>query len=201
MARLMLSATLGAALTAFAALPSPASADDAQIARGRYLVIARGLLGLPHAGRAAGLARHEALPRRIGRRLRDSGRRRIRRTESDARQGDRDRVVEQRPDRHRDPHRQDAGRARLSPVMPWPALSHLTDEDAQAIAAFLKSVPAVDNKNAGPIRPQGKVDGVRLRHPAGRRLQRAARGEEIAASRVYFGRRSRPTPLLTNWGV
>ena len=44
----------------------------------------------------------------------------------------------------------------LSPVMPWPALSHLTDEDAQAIAAFLKSVPAVDHKNAGPIGPKEK---------------------------------------------
>ena len=81
MARLMLSATLGAALTAFAALPSPASADDAQVARGRYLVVARRLLGLPHARRVAGLARHEALPRRIGRRLRDSGRGHVRRPE------------------------------------------------------------------------------------------------------------------------
>ena len=40
----------------------------------------------------------------------------------------------------------------LSPVMPYPALSHLTDEDAQAIAAFLKSLPAVNNKNLGPIK-------------------------------------------------
>jgi mono/diheme cytochrome c family protein len=39
----------------------------------------------------------------------------------------------------------------LSPVMPYPALSHLTDEDAQAIAAFLKGLPPVNNKNAGPI--------------------------------------------------
>ena len=45
----------------------------------------------------------------------------------------------------------------LFPVMPWPALSHLTDEDAQAIAAFLKSIPAVDHKNAGPIGPNEKA--------------------------------------------
>ena len=45
----------------------------------------------------------------------------------------------------------------LFPVMPWPALSHLTDDDAQAIAAFLKSIPAVDNKNAGPIGPNEKA--------------------------------------------
>jgi mono/diheme cytochrome c family protein len=34
----------------------------------------------------------------------------------------------------------------LSPVMPYPAFSHLTDEDARAIAAFLKSIPPVSNK-------------------------------------------------------
>ena len=34
----------------------------------------------------------------------------------------------------------------LSPVMPWPAFAHLTDEDAGAIAAFLKSLPPVSNK-------------------------------------------------------
>ena len=36
--------------------------------------------------------------------------------------------------------------------MPYPALSHLSDDDAQAIVAFLKSLPAVSNgvKNFGP---------------------------------------------------
>jgi hypothetical protein len=36
--------------------------------------------------------------------------------------------------------------------MPYPALSHLSDADAQAIAAFLKSLPPVSNpvKNFGP---------------------------------------------------
>ena len=34
----------------------------------------------------------------------------------------------------------------LSPVMPYPALAHLTDEDAQAIVAFLKSLPQISNK-------------------------------------------------------
>jgi mono/diheme cytochrome c family protein len=40
----------------------------------------------------------------------------------------------------------------LSPVMPYPALSHLTDADAQAIVAFLKSLTPVTNqvKNFGP---------------------------------------------------
>jgi hypothetical protein len=40
----------------------------------------------------------------------------------------------------------------LSPVMPYPALSHLSDVDAQAVVAFLKSLPPVSNKvkNFGP---------------------------------------------------
>ncbi len=34
----------------------------------------------------------------------------------------------------------------LSGVMPYAALSHLTDEDASAIVAFLRSLPPVNNK-------------------------------------------------------
>ncbi|HLX98102.1 MAG TPA: c-type cytochrome [Roseiarcus sp.] len=43
----------------------------------------------------------------------------------------------------------------LSPVMPFAAFSHLADEDAEAIAAFLKSLPPVSNKvrNFGPKEP------------------------------------------------
>ena len=43
----------------------------------------------------------------------------------------------------------------LSPVMPYAAFSHLTDADAEAIAAFLKSLPPVSNKvrNFGPKEP------------------------------------------------
>jgi hypothetical protein len=36
--------------------------------------------------------------------------------------------------------------AQLSGVMPYAALSHLTDEDASAIVAFLQSLPPVNNK-------------------------------------------------------
>ncbi len=45
----------------------------------------------------------------------------------------------------------------LSPVMPWPGFSHLTDVDAFAIAAFLRSLPAVDNKTPGPFKPADQV--------------------------------------------
>ena len=51
----------------------------------------------------------------------------------------------------------------LSPVMPYPALSHLSDADAQAIVAFLKSLPAVSNetKNFGPTdKPTTSVSTV-----------------------------------------
>lgn len=34
----------------------------------------------------------------------------------------------------------------LAPVMPWRSMSHLTDDDAIAIAAYLKSIPAISNK-------------------------------------------------------
>ena len=40
----------------------------------------------------------------------------------------------------------------LSPIMPWPALSKLTHEDALAIAAYLKSLPAVKNAVPGPYK-------------------------------------------------
>lgn len=44
------------------------------------------------------------------------------------------------------------GRA-LSGVMPFDALSHLTPADAQAIVAYLRSLPPVKNAVPGPIGP------------------------------------------------
>jgi mono/diheme cytochrome c family protein len=41
----------------------------------------------------------------------------------------------------------------LAPIMPWHAFAELTKQDAQAIAAFLKSLPAVSNKVPGPFGP------------------------------------------------
>jgi len=41
----------------------------------------------------------------------------------------------------------------LSQIMPWPALSHLTADDAAAIAAYLKSLPPVKNAVPGPFAP------------------------------------------------
>jgi mono/diheme cytochrome c family protein len=43
-------------------------------------------------------------------------------------------------------------RRKLSEIMPWPALSHLTREDVQAIAAYLQSLPPVKNAVPGPFK-------------------------------------------------
>lgn len=39
----------------------------------------------------------------------------------------------------------------LAPIMPWMSLASLTDEDAHAIAAYLKSLPPISNKAPGPF--------------------------------------------------
>ena len=44
----------------------------------------------------------------------------------------------------------------LSGVMPYAVFSHLTDEDASAIAAFLKSLPPVNNEVVN-YKPSEKV--------------------------------------------
>jgi mono/diheme cytochrome c family protein len=41
----------------------------------------------------------------------------------------------------------------LAPIMPWHAFANLTDGDARAIVAFLKSLPPVQNKVPGPFGP------------------------------------------------
>jgi mono/diheme cytochrome c family protein len=41
----------------------------------------------------------------------------------------------------------------LAPIMPWRAFASLIPGDAQAIAAFLKSLPPVSNKVPGPFGP------------------------------------------------
>jgi mono/diheme cytochrome c family protein len=38
----------------------------------------------------------------------------------------------------------------LAPIMPWHNYGRLTDEDAVAVAAFLKSLPAAAHKSPGP---------------------------------------------------
>jgi mono/diheme cytochrome c family protein len=44
----------------------------------------------------------------------------------------------------------------LAPIMPWQAFSLLAKSDALAIVAYLKSLPAVNNKVGGPFGPNEK---------------------------------------------
>jgi mono/diheme cytochrome c family protein len=45
----------------------------------------------------------------------------------------------------------------LAPIMPWHAFATLTEEDVTAIAVFLKSIPAVSRKIPDPVGPGGAV--------------------------------------------
>ena len=49
------------------------------------------------------------------------------------------------------------GRA-LAPVMPWRGFSHLTAQDARAIAVYLKSLTPVSNRVPGPFGPREKAE-------------------------------------------
>jgi mono/diheme cytochrome c family protein len=152
MSRNALGMMIVAALAVAAPLPSPALADDAQVARGHYLVTIAGcsdchtpgaLLGSPDMKRYLGGSDVGfAIPGAgvfVGQNL-----------TADKETGlgkwtDAQIITAFRTGKTPE------GRV-LSPVMPYPALSHLSDEDAQAIVAFLKSLPPVSNqvKNFGP---------------------------------------------------
>lgn len=45
----------------------------------------------------------------------------------------------------------------LAPIMPWRAFANLTKSDAAAIVAFLRSLPPVKNKVAGPFGPNQRA--------------------------------------------
>ena len=45
----------------------------------------------------------------------------------------------------------------LAPIMPYADFAHLTAQDAMAIAAYLKSLPAIKNEVPGPFGPDEKV--------------------------------------------
>ena len=143
--------TFAAALAAFESA-SLAWADSAQVERGRYLVIIAGcsdchtpgaLLGAPDMKRYLGGSDVGfSIPGQgvfVGENL-----------TPDRQTGLGDWTSEQIIAAIR-AGKTPAGR-KLSPVMPYAAFSHLTDADAEAIAAFLKSPPPVSNevKNFGP---------------------------------------------------
>ena len=150
MRRYAFATALASAAAALAVLP--VRADDAQIARGKYLVIVAGcsdchtpgaLLGAPDmkrylGGSDVGFA-IPGLGVSVGENL-----------TPDKETGLGDWTSEQVIAAIRT-GKTPEGRD-LSPVMPFAAFSHLADADAEAIAAFLKSLPPVSNKvkNFGP---------------------------------------------------
>jgi mono/diheme cytochrome c family protein len=47
----------------------------------------------------------------------------------------------------------------LAPAMPWRSYAKLSDQDVQAVAAYLKSLPAVDHAVPAPTGPSEKAPG------------------------------------------
>lgn len=48
------------------------------------------------------------------------------------------------------------GGREILPPMPWQSLNALTDEDMKAVYAYLRSVPAIQNRVPDPLPPGGK---------------------------------------------
>jgi mono/diheme cytochrome c family protein len=51
----------------------------------------------------------------------------------------------------------------LAPIMPWRAFANLTKSDAQAIAAYLKSLKPVSHQVPGPFGPDEKASVFRMK--------------------------------------
>jgi mono/diheme cytochrome c family protein len=145
-----------ALLIASLVLPVAASAADAQVERGKYLVTLGGcgdchtpgtFLGRPDTARLLGGSDVGfAIPGAgvfVGRNLTPD-------KETGLGGWTSEQIVKaittgKRPD----------GRV-LAPIMPWSALAQLTSADVQAIAAYLKSIPPVNNAVPGPFGPNEK---------------------------------------------
>ena len=54
----------------------------------------------------------------------------------------------------------------LLPPMPWPMYAHMTDEEAYAVAAYLKSLPPVKHRVPDRIAPGAPTSGPAMRFPA-----------------------------------
>lgn len=55
--------------------------------------------------------------------------------------------------------------SQLAPIMPWMDFAHLEQDDAMAIAAYLKSIPPVEHKNLDRIPPDQKPTGALIVFP------------------------------------
>jgi mono/diheme cytochrome c family protein len=159
----MLRTALRLAILAAALSPLSAKADDAEIARGQYLVTIAGcndchtpgyFFGKPDMDRYLGGSdvgfEIPGLGVFVGRNI-----------TPDKETGIGDWSTEEivtalqtgiRPD----------GRE-LAPIMPWHAFAHLTKEDVTAIAVFLKSIKPVNNAVPGPFGPGDTVSSFIFR--------------------------------------
>lgn len=55
--------------------------------------------------------------------------------------------------------------APIAPPMPWPSYAHYTPEDARAVVAYLRSIPAVRHARPARVPPGGKASGPVLAIP------------------------------------
>lgn len=151
---------IGAAVFALQSLP--ARADEAEIARGKYLVTIAGcndchtpgyFFGKPDMGRFLGGSEVgfeiPGLGVFVGPNL----------TPDPTGLGDwtNEQIVTALQTGMRPDGRQ------LAPIMPWHAFANLTKEDVTAIAAFLKSIPPVSNEVPDPVGPGETVSTFMLR--------------------------------------
>jgi mono/diheme cytochrome c family protein len=150
-------AAVGAVAVLVSGLSAPAAADDAQIARGRYLVGIAGCSDCHTPGGMMGAADMKrylggsdvgfSIPGEgvyVGQNLTPDDETGIGRWTSD------DIIAAIRKGKRPDG-------SELSGVMPFASFARLTDEDAAAIAAFLKSIPPVNNKIAGRYKSSDSV--------------------------------------------
>jgi mono/diheme cytochrome c family protein len=145
------------AVTMWCLAAGPAQAQDAELVRGQYLVTIGGcndchtpgtLLGKPDTARLLGGSDVglgvPGLGVFVGRNLTPD-------KETGLGSWTREQIVTaittgERPD----------GRI-LAPIMPWRFYSHLTKEDANAIAAYLQNLPPVKHDVPGPFGPSEKL--------------------------------------------
>ena len=157
MPRLASMLAFGAAAGALGCFPSAARADDAQIARGRYLVVIAGCSDCHTPGALVGAADMKRYlgGSDVGFAISGQGVFVGQNLTSDEETGLGRWTIDQIVTAIRKGKRPDG--SELSGVMPYASFSHLTDEDALEIAAYLKSIPAVSHKNEGPFKPSQPV--------------------------------------------
>jgi mono/diheme cytochrome c family protein len=157
MTRLTGAAIVAAIAVAACGISPPAEADEAQIARGRYLV---GIAGCSDCHTPGGMMGAADMKRYLGGSdvgfsIPGEGVYVGENLTPDKETGLGAWTSDQIVTAIRNGKRPDG--SVLSGVMPYASFSRLTDEDAAAIAAFLKSIPPVNNKVVGRYKSSDTV--------------------------------------------